>query len=163
LKLQSMVIDSYAQGKEKCRQIIEHCPAERSLYLEMAIDELISNAFFHAVLKLSNLPREKWIESYDVPAGNGIKVTWGYDEEKIGVSVEDPQGNLTKTDALKWLDTKREEKADEEHGRGLLLVRKLIDRLIINIDPGKRTECIVVQYFNKQISTNNKPLMIHEL
>lgn len=163
VSIHSITINSYAQAREECRRIFDSCPAAKILYLEMAIDELISNAFFHAVLKLSDVPREQWIDSYDITTSDGIRVSWGFDKEKIGVSVEDPRGNLTKTDALKWLDTKRDEKTNEEHGRGLLLVRKLIDRLIINIDPGKRTECIVIQQFDKHRANENKPLLIHEL
>lgn len=163
IALQTLTIKSYAQAKEVCSSIVKSSPMGNNLYLEMAIDELVSNAFFHAVLKLSTLPRECWTESYHCQAPNAIRVTWGFDDEKIGFSVEDPKGNLKKTDALKWLDSNREEKVNEEHGKGLLLVRKLIDRLIINIDPGKRTECVIIQYFDRKRGKNNKPLMIHEL
>jgi CheY-like chemotaxis protein len=161
--LNSEIISSYAQAKNVCSEIVKSLPLNNKFYLEMAIDELVSNAFFHAVLKLSDLPRECWPECYNYQVANAIKLTWGFDHEKIGFSVEDPKGNLTKNDALKWLDNNRAEKVNEEHGRGLLLVRKLIDRLIINIDPGKRTECVIIQYIDRNQSKNNKPLMIHEL
>ncbi len=156
-------ISSYAQAKNVCSSIIKSLPVSNKFYLEMALDELVSNAFFHAVLKLSDLPRECWTDSYYYQVPNAIKLTWGFDDEKIGFSVEDPKGNLTKNDALKWLDGNRVEKINEEHGRGLLLVRKLIDRLVINIDPGKRTECVIIQYIDRKQDKNNKPLMIHEL
>ncbi|HEX3019128.1 MAG TPA: response regulator [Chitinispirillaceae bacterium] len=161
--LSNETISSYAQAKSICSSIVKSLPVNNKSYLEMAIDELVSNAFFHAVLKLSDLPRESWSESYNSQVDNAIKLTWGFDKEKIGFSVEDPKGNLTKNDALKWLDSNREEKINEEHGRGLLLVRKLIDRLIINIDPGKRTECVIIQYLDRIQGKKNKPLMIHEL
>jgi CheY-like chemotaxis protein len=161
--LNSEIISSYAQAKSVCSDIVKSLPVNNKFYLEMAIDELVSNAFFHAVLKLSDLPRECWPDCYNYQVPNAIKLTWGFDNEKIGFSVEDPKGNLTKNDALKWLDNNRVEKANEEHGRGLLLVRRLIDRLIINIDPGKRTECVIIQYIDRNLSKNNKPLMIHEL
>lgn len=161
--LNCQIINSYAQAKDVCSRIINLSPLENNMYLEMAIDELVSNAFFHAVLKLSDVPREHWDEKCHSQVQNAIKVCWGFDNEKFGFSVEDPKGNLKKNDALKWLDSKRKEKSDEEHGRGLLLVRKLIDRLIINIDPGKRTECVIIQYFDRTRGKNNKPLMIHEL
>lgn len=161
--LNSEIISSYAQAKNVCSDIVKSLPVDNKFYLEMAIDELVSNAFFHAVLKLSELPREYWSECYHHQVPNAIKLTWGVDNEKIGFSVEDPKGNLTKNDALKWLDNNRVEKVSEEHGRGLLLVRRLIDRLIINIDPGKRTECVIIQYLDRNHGKNNKPLMIHEL
>lgn len=158
--IQNVSVNSYIQAKKICSEIISQYPDKKSMFLEIAIDELVSNAFFHAILKLSDVPRERWPEYFEVRPECAIRVSWACDEEKIGVSVEDPRGNLKKTDVLKWLDSRREE-LEEEHGRGFLLVRKLIDRLIINIDPGKRTECVVIQYFNA--NPHNKPLMIHEL
>ena len=161
-EIKSIAINTYAQAREICSEITGACHHNKSVFLEIAIDELISNAFFHAVLNLSGLSRECWYSYSEVQPDCAIRVTWARDEEKIGVSVEDPQGNLKKRDVLKWLDTCREEKDEEEHGRGFLLVRRLLDRMIINIDPGNRTECVVVQYFHKKRCLN-KPLMINEL
>ena len=160
-KLKVMSIQSYAQAKEACNSITGVCPGKKGIFLDIALDELISNAFFHATLRLSGLPRECWLKYSEVKPDCPIRLTWAYDEEKVGVSVIDFQGNLRKADVLKWLDTFREGFAVEEHGRGFLLVRRLIDRMIIDIKPGKRTECIAIQYFSRQ-SSDNKPLMIHE-
>ncbi|NLW31250.1 MAG: response regulator [Fibrobacter sp.] len=162
-KLHSVSLCSYAKAKEVSCLISKKFKGEKNIYLEIAIDELISNAFFHGVLQLSGLPRELWPEHAVIETDKAIKVTWAYDREKIGVSIEDPQGNLKKNDVLKWLDRCRAETEGEEHGRGFLLVRKLIDRLIINIDPGKKTECIIIQYYKHCSANRNKPLMIHEI
>jgi hypothetical protein len=35
--------------------------------------------------------------------------------------------------------------------------------MIINVDPGKRTECIIIQYLNRKKNLQSKPLMVHEL
>jgi CheY-like chemotaxis protein len=156
-------VRSYAQAKEVYHQIIHSADGKAGFFLEVAIDELISNAIFHGVLEYSQVPREEWSEDVEIPAEDAIKVTWGSDDEKIAVSVEDPKGNLKKHDVLKWLDTPRTMDNGEEHGRGFLLVRRLIDRLVINIDPGKRTECIIVQNKRKTETEHNKPLLIHEL
>ena len=161
-QIKRISVSSYSQAREVFSEITGSCPHKKGFFLEIAIDELISNAFFHALLDLSGLSRECWYQYSDVQPECAIKVTWAHDREKVGVAVEDPLGNLKKNDVLKWLDTCREEKDIEEHGRGFLLVRRLIDRMIINIDPGKKTECIAVQYFN-QDSRKHKPLMVNEL
>jgi CheY-like chemotaxis protein len=153
----------YSDARNVCDEIINQMPEKSRMYLQVAIDELISNAFFHGVLELTGIPRELWCDDYEIDPQSAITVTWAHDDEKVGVSIVDPKGNLKKNDVLKWLDTCREEKLGQEHGRGLLLVRRLIDRMIINIDPGKRTECIVIQYFEKSSKTANKPLLVHEL
>ncbi len=161
--LQQKSLIRYSDAKYVCDEITAEVPKKLQPYLEVAIDELVSNAFFHGVLQLTGIPRELWRDDQQIDEGSAIKVSWVQDSEKIGVAIEDPRGNLKKTDVLKWLDTCREEQIGSEHGRGLMLVRKLIDRMIINIDPGKRTECIVIQYLNKNPDIANKPLMVHEL
>lgn len=163
LKIKSLSIQSYAQTKDVVAQIAQLSVSQRTIYLEVAIDELVSNAFFHGVLQMTGVPRELWSEDFVVPAEKAVKVSWAIDNYKIGVAVEDPQGNLKKEDALKWLDNYRSKDLGEEHGRGLMLVRRLIDRLVINIDPGKRTECIIIQYHGSDKSITCKPLLIHEL
>ena len=163
-KINTVAIDTYDRSAEVCAMISQQCNMDDDMYLSMAIDELISNAVFHGVLQLSGKTRESWRQDIKIDPEDAIKVTWASDAEKVGVSVEDPKGNLKKVDALRWLDqndTSGRER--EEHGRGLYLVRRLIDRFIINIDPGRRTECIVIQYFNRDHINHYKPLQIHEL
>lgn len=163
-RLRSVVIDCYARSAEVCAMISKQCPDETGMYLSMAIDELIANAVFHGVLQMTGISREKWRDDIVINPESAIKVTWATDADKIGVAVEDTKGNLTKVDALRWIDqddTSGREK--EEHGRGLFLVRRLIDRFIINIDHGKRTECIVIQNYKRDHIGSYKPLLIHEI
>jgi two-component system response regulator (stage 0 sporulation protein F) len=162
-EIKTVSIQSYANTKEIIPVITKLASSDRAVYLEIAIDELVSNAFFHGVLQMTGVPRELWSEDFIVPSEKAVKVSWAVDETKIGVAIEDPQGNLKKEAALRWLDSCRDETTGEEHGRGLMLVRKLIDRLIINIDPGRRTECIVIQYNESTKNISRKPLLIHEL
>jgi CheY-like chemotaxis protein len=159
-------ITNYDQALSVCRAIVGSLPPEQQIYLEMAIDELISNAVYHAVLQVTGLPRSQWKSDYVIEDKDRIRVSWAADSEKIGVSVEDLRGILTKNDVLRWLDHPVDEpigKSEDEHGRGLLLVRRLIDRFIINIDSNKRTECVIIQYMNRQKMPDKKPLLIHEL
>ncbi|MBN1307049.1 MAG: response regulator [Chitinispirillaceae bacterium] len=160
---QQLSIRSYEEAKNAYRLITKSYSEKKGLFLEVAIDELISNAIFHGVLQFTHLPRDQWLEDIRVPQESAVQVKWGSDEEKIGISIEDPKGNLKKHDVLKWLDTHHRSKENDEHGRGFLLVRNLIDRLIVNIDPGKRTECIIIQHFQRSQKIYNKPLLIQEL
>lgn len=157
-------INTYSEAKKVCTEISELCPESIRMFIEIAIDELISNAVFHGILALTNTPRELWQDDYVIDSNEKICISWVKDDHRIGVAVEDPKGNLKKMDVLRWLEQREDEpRGETEHGRGLFLVRKLIDRFIINIDPGKRTECIIIQNFETQKSRPIKPLIIHEL
>ncbi len=163
VELRKIEARSYAEAKEAYRTITESFPDKKNFFLELAIDELISNAIFHGILQLSNLSREHWNEMMHTALQCPVKVNWCSDHEKIGISVEDPSGNLKKTDVLKWLDYHRRSGDANEHGRGFFLVRRLIDRLIINIEPNRRTECIIIQHFRRAKNDYHKPLLIHEV
>ena len=147
-----------------CSRVLSLYRGADRVFLEMALNELVSNAVFHGVLRMSGVPRERWSNCYRIGSRDPVKVTWMSDDEKVGIGVEDPVGALSKKDVLRWLDHPiGDENPGEEHGRGLMLVRRLIDRLIINIDPGVRTECIVLQYHERRDEHRKKPLLIHEL
>ena len=157
-------VRSRMQARTICSEVVREYGMHDGVYLEMAMNELISNAVYHGVLQLSGLSREKWNEDYALPEDRAISVAWARDEQKVGVAVEDPMGNLSKVDALRWLDHPVHEELDEEeHGRGLLLVRRLIDRFVVNIDPGHRTECILIQYADRTFPRERRPLLIHEV
>jgi two-component system, response regulator, stage 0 sporulation protein F len=147
-----------------CEDILAEYRGDDRVLLEMAINELISNAVFHGVLELSHASRDTWNDRYVINDDKAVKVSWTLDDERIGVSVEDPAGRLKKSDVLRWLDHPVTDQAEtEEHGRGLMLIRRLIDRFIINIKPGHRTECILIQYKNRSPERLRKPIIIHEL
>jgi CheY-like chemotaxis protein/anti-sigma regulatory factor (Ser/Thr protein kinase) len=163
-KLKRAAIGSYARSEAVCSLIEQECAGRSDPYLHMAVDELIANAVFHGALHSAGISREEWQADTVIDAENAITVTWACDAEKIGVAVEDPKGNLKKVDALRWLDKDDPSGRDrEEHGRGLYLVRRFIDRFIINIAPGRRTECIIIQYFNRDHLHQFKPLWINEI
>ncbi|MBD3346836.1 MAG: response regulator [Chitinivibrionales bacterium] len=156
---------THAQAQKICSTIVEHYPSKGAVFLEIAIDELISNAVFHGVLQMTNKSRSEWSDDYTLAKEDAVTISWANDDEKIGVAVEDPKGNLKKTDVLNWLDNRIDENIlnENEHGRGFLLLRRLIDKFIVNIDPGKKTECIILNYFDRERKKSRKPLLIHEL
>ncbi|MBD3243226.1 MAG: response regulator [Chitinivibrionales bacterium] len=155
-------IRSYHDARRVCASIVENRRVRDPLYLEMVVDELISNAVFHGVLH--GVPRSEWNEGFVVGEGESVDVAWACDDEKIGVSVADPKGKLKKADILRWFERPLSDTGEtEEHGRGLLLVRRLIDRFIINIRPGTITECIVLQFHTPVSDSSQKPLLVHEV
>jgi CheY-like chemotaxis protein len=163
--IQTCFIHNNRDASTACDTILKDYWGSDKVMLEIAINELISNAVFHGVLQMSNIPRTAWSDSYSIENGLPVKVCWAMDPDRIGVSVEDPKGNLKKADVLRWLDHPITEVMEgEEHGRGLMLIRRIIDRFIINIESGKRTECILFHYRNRDLAgKNNKPLIVHEI
>lgn len=158
-------IQSSAEARNVCSRIVSTYQGPDRTFIEMALNELITNAVFHAILGLSNVSREHWHDEYDLGARQPVRISWTRNSEQLGISVEDPKGELHKNDVLQWFDhsSKDETVNDNEHGRGLLLIRKLIDRFIINIDPGKRTECILIHFENRSLASKAKSIIINEL
>ncbi len=160
--LQSTCIHTHEEARTACASIVAKSHARDPLYFEMAIDELISNAVFHGVLQ--GKPRNEWDDAYRLDHGECVTVSWAHDDEKVGVSVADPKGRLSKADVLRWLENPLSEReVGEEHGRGLVLVRRLVDRLIINIRAQTMTECIILQYRSADAARGEKPLMVYEV
>jgi CheY-like chemotaxis protein/anti-sigma regulatory factor (Ser/Thr protein kinase) len=163
-KTERVSIDSYDRSDEVCSRIAGLWRGKDEFYLRLAIDELVANAVFHGALRSTGITREEWRQDIVIDEDSAISVTWAVDDEKLGVAVEDPKGVLKKVDALRWLDQEDNSGRERvEHGRGLYLVRRLIDRFIINIEPGRRTECIIMQYFSRNHIHRHKPLQINEI
>jgi len=163
--VRSCTILTNSDAEESCSEVVREYRGEDRLHFEMALNELVSNAIFHGALQLTEASRDTWSGDFSLTADQGVRLSWAGDSDKIGVSVEDPSGKLRKTDVLRWLDHPIEEETPgrDEHGRGFMLVRRFIDRFIINIDRDKRTECIIVQRFDRSARTRHKPLLIHEV
>jgi DNA-binding response OmpR family regulator len=140
---------SYVSHRE---QFVE----ERGSSLRMIFEEIASNAIYHAhgydKLKEVKLKPHEFVE-----------VFYGEDKEKFGFSVLDQSGNLTKEIVLtKILRAMSKDGVFDFSGRGLFLTRNFSDRVVINIEPGKRTEIIALYYFNDDFKVN-KPLYINEI
>lgn len=82
---------------------------------------------------------------------------------KYAVSITDYQGKLTKETVLYKIDRQiTGEGLLDDSGRGIHMSRLFADRMIINIEPGKRTEVILLNYFSHKYR-GYKPLYINEL
>jgi DNA-binding response OmpR family regulator len=129
---------------------------KRGNNLRMIFEEVVSNAIYHAH------GREKTGEVF-LKEDEEVHVCFGRDEDKFGFSVTDRTGGLSKEKVLKTiLRAMSQEGIFDLSGRGLFLSRNFSDRILINIEPGKRTETIVLNHFHDNYKVN-KPLYINEV
>jgi len=137
--------------------------------LRTVLAELLTNAVFYGARHENGSLKGEWVTDFILPPDEAITITHAQDCEKVGFSVSDPGGRLDKKTLLYWLH--RHMVKDENglpkgiydtHGRGLFIARKMVDRLLIHVDPGKRCECIALKY-HKTRDPRLKPLHIIEL
>lgn len=131
--------------------------------MKLILDEIITNAIYHAPTHSDGT--EKYQEFTDVSLDNNeyVYVECGYDREKYAVSVNDYQGKLTKETILYKIDRQiTGEGLLDDSGRGIHMSRLFADRMIINLEPNKRTEVILINYFSHKYR-GYKPLYINEL
>jgi CheY-like chemotaxis protein/anti-sigma regulatory factor (Ser/Thr protein kinase) len=136
--------------------------------IKTVLRELITNAIYYGALKKTGDRKDEWELEFELPQENAISICYAEDAEKMAISIIDSRGGLTKKDILYWLERNigRDKNGValnicDEHGRGIFISREFIDRMIINIDPDKKTEIIVLSYFTRYFGS--KPLIINEL
>jgi CheY-like chemotaxis protein len=142
---------------------------KRDKRLEVVIVELLTNAIFYGARQESPERKDEWDVHCELPDDKAIVVTVARDEESYGISVCDEGGRLKKSDVLYWMNRQisRDEKGlpvgiFDMHGRGLFIARRYIDRLIVNVQAGVRTEVVIINYYKKTFY-GYKPLYINEI
>ncbi len=137
--------------------------------LELVIVELLTNAIFYGIREEPPEKKETWCHDFELSEDEAIHIKALWDDRKFAISILDKGGRLKKEDVLYWLH-RQISKDDrglplgvmDSHGRGFYIARKYIDRVLINIDTDKRTEIIIINYYNEQYS-GFKPLYINEI
>jgi len=144
-------------------------PIDQPKRLELVIVELLTNAIFYGIRNEIPDKKEFWSHDFLLPEKQAIKVCVARDDQKYAISVSDLGGRLKKYDILYWLNRQISRNQDglplglyDSHGRGFFIVRKYIDRLIVNIDQTHRTEIIIINYFSR-VYKGYKPLYINEI
>jgi CheY-like chemotaxis protein len=138
------------------------CTPEGLHTMMLLLDELVSNALFHAWGEAGSEGRQH--KCATLQAGHAVPITvqWGYDEEKFGIGVSDGGGALTAQRVLEKITHHRDGAGiDDESGRGLYISRMLSDRMFITIAPSIRTEVVIMNYFNP-IYKGFKSIFINE-
>ena len=108
--------------------------------LASVVDELLMNALLDA-------PRESRPNMLIARAGTAL-VRWGADSSTIALSVGDDYGALRQRDVIDHVRRARTERGrprpeiEPGAGIGLYLVLANVASLIVNVDPGRRTEVV---------------------
>ncbi len=138
--------------------------------IKTALREIVVNAVYYGAKHEDGARKDEWILDVELQEDEYVTIEQISDDDKIGISIMDQKGRLKKSDVLYWLErnivrnpkTGLIKSLDDEHGRGLFISREFIDTLIINIDPNKRTEVILINYLKEKFK-GYRPLIINEL
>ena len=148
--------DDVAELRVTCLEFFKRSAPESDLSgLAVVFEEAISNAIYHAhgYEKLTQVTLQP---------DQVVEVSYGCDAKMAGFAVSDHTGRLTKQTVLKKIiRASGEESIYDEDGRGFFVSRAMSDRLVINIQPGVRTEIIALKFF--AVDAVNRPLTINQL
>ena len=126
--------------------------------LKTGLVEMGTNAIYHAYgYEKGSQVRLKENEE--------VVIEYGMDSEKLVVDIIDVSGTLTKEKVLSQLNkgiNPTQEDLIASGGRGIYLTRYLCDKMIINLAFKKRTEMIIIMYFNQDYQ-ESKPLLINQI
>lgn len=158
-------IKSSEEGRAVREQIIDLFTRTFGTAGDMLIvlDEIITNAIYHAPDTDDGAEKYRTFSSVTLEGDEYVYVECGYDQEKYAISVTDGKGRLTKERVLGKLERQLSGAGVlDNSGRGIHMSRIFADRMIINIDPGRKTEVIIMNYF-LPMYRGYKPLYINEL
>jgi CheY-like chemotaxis protein len=131
--------------------------------MKLSLDEIITNAIYHAPDGGDGTDKYKAYTDILLFPDEYVRVVCGFDHEKCGVAIIDQKGRLTKETVLAKIHRQVSgEGLCDTSGRGIHMSRLFADRMIINIDRGKKTEVILMNY-TIPAYRGFKPLYINEL
>lgn len=127
--------------------------------------EVVTNAVYYGSLDENGARKLEWATDVALTRDQVVYVFFGSGDSGFGCSVVDRGGRLSKAQVLQWLEANRVSGGlllnDENHGRGLHITRRSLDRVVINIRSGDRTEVILLRDDTAQ-RPPQRPLLIHE-
>ncbi|MDR0330820.1 MAG: response regulator [Chitinispirillales bacterium] len=129
----------------------------------LVLDEILMNAIYHAPSLADGSKKYMQYSDVELEESEYVYLEFGYDSEKYGISVLDKCGALTREVILGKIERQiTGEGYMDDSGRGLHMCRLFTDRLIVNIEQGKRTEVVVMNFLNNKYS-GYKPIYINEI
>jgi CheY-like chemotaxis protein len=145
-------------------QFLEQAKVPNPNDLLTAVIEAITNAVYHvAKLPDGSLKYEKGQQIEKLEESEYVYIYYGQDLERLGIAIVDQGGRITADEILYWLDRNISGTGlMDTHGRGVYLIHRLVDRVLINIAPGQRTEIIMLNNLSQSPSVN-KPIYINQL
>ncbi len=166
LKLGSFTIKSSSEAKDVRSKILNLLPEipKDTNEIKLILDEIITNALYHSPQLPSGEKKYEEYRKIELEPEEYIKVNIGQDEEKVVISILDQQGNLDKDRVMYLIDRHiNSEGIFDESGRGIYMSRLFSDRIIINIDPGNKTEFVIIFFLKDDVYKGYKPLYIRQL
>jgi CheY-like chemotaxis protein len=162
-------IKSTSEIEQTILKIVAEMPDLRhKRKFRQVLNEIIINAVYYGAKNERGDQKDSWPLIVNLSLDEEILVQWGSDDEKAGVAVRDQKGVLTKEEVLYWLErnaTKGENGISigllDEHGKGLFISRETIDRFIVNIKRGQKTEIVMLNY-KEGLYDGYRPLWIQE-
>jgi two-component system, NtrC family, response regulator HydG len=150
--------------QEKLREFFSQFTSTDLEALSIVMVEAVTNAVYHSYRNEDGTERYQKGEVIEQLAPDEVvHVTYGADDDKLGISILDQGGNIEADDILYWLERNISGKAlMDSHGRGIYLIYRLIDRLIINVHKNKSTEIILLHYLEETLQ-ENKPIFINQI
>jgi len=150
-------------------------PADQKPYLAVILDEIISNAVYHA----HGYTEQKVNHEVVSLTGDAVEICYCAERDRLGISVTDFKGTLTKKKILSSfknvIDQKKliEESGEIDMdvadkisltGRGLQMIRLMANDYYFNIKPNIMTQVIaLVNISDKAIVYHNSSIRIHEV
>lgn len=163
--IEKHVIKSTAEAREVREHVLELFAQKfgSSGDMKLILDEIITNAIYHAPVLEDGTEKYQEFSDITLEPDEYIYLECGYDNEKYAVAVTDCQGRLTKETVLYKIERQiTGEGLLDDSGRGIHMSRLFADRMVINIEPNKKTEVILLNYFSNKYR-GYKPLYINEL
>lgn len=140
-------------------------PGEVRRTFRRVLVEVVTNAVYYGSLDEDGAFKMEWETDVRLTRDQVVYVLFGKGEAGFGCSVVDRGGRLSKHQVLTWLEANRASGGlllnDENHGRGLHITRRSLDRVIVNIRTGDRTEVILLRD-DSATRPPLRPLLVHE-
>ncbi|MGD9580635.1 MAG: response regulator [Vampirovibrionia bacterium] len=166
-EVQSLTINSsnsLAIAQATIRDCMSTLKVNNLELLSIALLEAMTNALYHAPHNSNGTKKyDRDIIIQELTPDEIVEIHYGWDEEKLGISITDHAGKLNKDNVLYWLNRNvTGANILDSTGRGLYLMHSIVDRLIININPDVKTEIIFLIYL-KEIFSGHKPIYINQI
>jgi anti-sigma regulatory factor (Ser/Thr protein kinase) len=132
--------------------------------IAVVLIEAMTNAVYHSTKNPDGTDQyEKGQVIESLSPSQEVTVTYGKDDDKIGVSIRDQGGTIKPDEIIYWMERNVSGNSlMDTHGRGIFLIHRLMDRVIINVAHNRSTELILMHYLNGMAS-ENKPIYINEI
>jgi anti-sigma regulatory factor (Ser/Thr protein kinase) len=123
--------------------------------LPTAVIEALTNAVYHAIPNAdgSGDKYEKGQIIDPLQPDEYVTLSYGYDDDWLGLSITDQGGRLQLDDVLYWMERNMTgENLFDTSGRGLFLMHSLCDRFYIRVTPHRATELLLLKHLEREQS-----------